>query len=269
MTDELSARGVDFVPMSVLQRERIPADLRRRNWRVWLGGWALRREILGKLAPHRSGAPVVALSLEDWIGMSQDMLAPTLYPFMERRFGKMARSLAAVAPVHIFLAIRSWDEILPAAYATVLRFSPFEGGFEPVRRRALATPPDWAAFARRLQAAVPDATLHVWRYEDYRTNAKHVCDAFCGHDIGKLPEIPDPKQTKTPTFAGVAEAERLDQGLGMFERRDRVAMLYARHSEKGGEKYMPFTPEERARLRTLYKAQCAAIFADPRIRRVI
>jgi hypothetical protein len=56
MAPHLHTLGIDYVPMAVLQGKRIP-DLRRRNWRTWLGGAALRQEFVAKLAPHRHGAP--------------------------------------------------------------------------------------------------------------------------------------------------------------------------------------------------------------------
>ena len=69
-------RGVTYVPRKAFRRS-IAGALSRRNWRVWVGGGVLGRQIEWQLAPHIEDGTRVVISDENILGRPADALAPT------------------------------------------------------------------------------------------------------------------------------------------------------------------------------------------------
>jgi hypothetical protein len=251
--DALAERGIDYIPMPIIRANRIP-DLRRRNWRAWVGGAPLRAEVNRKIAPHRSGRDVVVMSAEDWVGSCHDLLAPVPYPRAARRLGALG-ALAGDARLTFYLSIRSWDTILPAAYATVLRFEAYPGGFEPIRKRVVNKPPSWVDLVDRIRAAAPKADVRLWDYESYRERSGEIMEALCGCDLGALPDVPVPVRTQTPTASAITAAEQLDPSLPFLERWAHVMAIFTKSISKGGAKYAPFSEYDRSILLEAYEEQ--------------
>jgi hypothetical protein len=256
--ETLAAQGVDYIPLTQIRLNRIP-DLRRRNWRAWVGGAPLRAEALRKLAPLRTGADTLVMSEEDWIGPSQDGLEPTPYPQIGRRIGALSALAGGGARLFLFLSTRSWEAFLPADYATVLRFQPYPGGFEAIRARVLARPPSWVDVVERICAAAPRATLRLWRYESYRAHSAELAAALCGRELGPLPQVADPVRTRTPSAEAIAEVERLDPAMPLSKRRTVVRRLFEADIGAGGAKFTPFSEDEQRRLQEAYREQVAEI----------
>jgi hypothetical protein len=147
--------------------------------------------------------------------------------------------------------VRSQHAMIPSAYAQALRWAPLrEQGFEPYRRRVVDRPPSWYEFLTRLRRAVPDRPIRVWRYEDYSTMAPSIVGTLCGVDTGPLPEMPVPRETRSPTAAAVAEVEKLPTTLPIREWRRQVDEIYA--AFPAGPRFAPFTAEERGLLKRRY-----------------
>lgn len=245
----LRRAGVDYLPMPGVRAAGLQ-DLRRET--EGAGRAARRRALTDRLRGLRRGGATVALSEENLIGSSLGLLGPEPYPTC----GPMIRWLALLgegAELRLFLAIRSFDALLPSAYAEASRRHAVPGGFERVRARAAAEPPSWAGLIDRLRRAAPKAELRVWRYEDYAAHAREAATLFLGLDPGPLDMDRRPQSTATPSAAAVAEAERLPTGLSTAEREARTREIYARLPATGPEtKFNPFTAPERARLRDRY-----------------
>lgn len=200
-----------------------------------------------------TGATLI-VSEENIFGNADELLANPIFPHMKNRTRNL-RALAARTETEVFLSLRSWDEILPSAYATALRFKSVPDGFEAVRSAALASPPCWIAFLDRVMSCFPKARLRLWRQEDYRTGALTLLNAMVGGWLTGLPEIADPLSTKTPSATAVAHAERVSPRLTSADRRAAVEAIYHDDLLSGAAKFMPFSEDERAQLRDAYQAQ--------------
>jgi hypothetical protein len=257
----LAERGVDFIPNQFLRQRGFAPMLweRRPLARLPIVGSARMRDALETaVEPLRLGPEVVVLSEENILGLPEQIFATPFYPHAVQSLGRLA-SLGSRAEIVLFLSIRSYDTLLPSAYAEHLKHSaPPEGGFEGVRARLVAQPPSWYDLVARLHAAVPGAALRIWRQEDYRANAKAIMEAVCGSPLPPLPEISDPSWTRSPSATAIAAAEALPADLPHAERLARARDLYTA-SEPGGDRFLPFTAAERARLRGDYEADLERI----------
>jgi hypothetical protein len=252
----LAARGIDYLPNQQVRGRKLSWTLWRRRpiARLPLIGPARMREAIeATLEPIRIGPDVVALSEENILGVPHQILEPTFYPQADLSMARLA-TLGLRAELELFLSIRSYDALLPSAYAESLKHGTApEGGFAAIRERLLAVPPSWYDLVGRIRAAAPGVPLHVWRQEDYRANAPAIMEAFCGSPLGELPEISDPAWTRSPSATAVAAAERLPADLARPERLRRVKAIYTA-SDPDGDRFRPFTEAEGRQLRARYDA---------------
>ena len=265
---DLAGRGIDFIPTIPLMRAQRFAEAlgqRRPIARLPILGPAhMRDAIEATVEPVRIGPDVVVLSEENVIGLPRQILTTPFYPQAAQRIGRLA-SLGLEADLRLFLSIRSYDRLLPSAYAEALKHAaPPPGGFAAVRARLLAEPPSWFDLVARIRAAAPDVPLRIWRQEDYRANDRAIMEVLCGRPLGPLPKLPDPARTRSPSAAAIAVAEALPAGLSYEERLARVREIYA-IVEPGEARFQPFDEAERRRLGALYGAdlkRIAQVFPD-------
>jgi hypothetical protein len=256
----LVAGGVDFVPNRELRAGGVAVALTRRRPEARipiLRGRMVRRALAERLDPLRAGPTTLVLSEEKLLGGSQHVFADPIYPQLERTVRLLA-TLATRAEVTFFLSIRSFDTQLPSAYVQELKYmTPPPGGFEAIRRRALARPPSWFDLVCRLRAAAPGIPLRIWRQEDYRANTRAILSALCGIDVGPPPEVADPAWTRSPDLAAIRAAEALPRDMPDRIRKAEVRAIFAAGGD--GERFQPFAAAERAALRAAYAADLARI----------
>ena len=252
---DLERHGAGYMGNDEATPLRIP-DMRMRALPRRWSPWLRRREMLGRLRAMGRLRDHMIVSNEDWIGHGEAGLEPTLYPEAGTRIRSLVRGLARDGEVEVFLSVRSPDTYLPSVYAQVLRFHPYPTDFAPIRERALARPPDWADLVERVARAIGDVPLRVWPYESYRDHGLEVLRAITGLPIEETPRLDDPAATRTPSAEAVRRAEALSDLTAYAERIPRIAAIY---DETPGEKFMPFTEDERAALRAAYAAQLDAI----------
>ena len=260
----LASAGVDFIPNELLRTRRLAQMLweRRPLARVPILGPAhMRDAIETAVQPLRLGPDVVVLSEENILGIPQQIFAEPFYPHADNALGRLA-SLSARAEMVLFLSVRSYDTFLPSAYAEHLKHAPPEaGGFEALRERLVARPPSWYDLVCRIRAAVPGVRLGIWRQEDYRANDAAIMETVCGCPLPPLPDVSDPTWTRSPSAAAIATAEALPADLAYDERRARVHDIFTA-SEPGSDRFRPFSPPERARLRAAYDGDLERIARD-------
>jgi hypothetical protein len=266
--DGLADCGIDFIPTQPLVRAQRLAEVvwqRRPMARLPIFGPAHMRDAIETLVePVRIGPETVVLSEENLLGLPHHILTAPFYPQATQRIGRLA-SLGLRADLRLFLSIRSYDTLLPSAYAEALKHAaPPPGGFEGLRQRLLAAPPSWFDLVSRLRAAAPNVPLRVWRQEDYRANDRSIMEMLCGSPLGPLPKLPDPARTRTPSAAAIAVAEALPADLSYQERLARVREIYT-VVEPREARFQPFDKAERRRLRAGYEAdleRIARVFPD-------
>jgi hypothetical protein len=271
MRPQLLERGVDFVDNHAVRRSGLAKALAARRLAMRLPvlrGRAVAAIMARHLDPLRAGPRTFVLSEEKLMGGSLQAFATPIYPQVERMvplLASLSAPAAGGAEVTLFLSIRSFDGQMPSAYVQELKFSPpIAGGFDNLKERVLAAPPSWFGLVRRIRAAAPAVPLRVWRQEDYRRDPAAILAVLCGCDPGPLPAMEDPYWTRSPDLRAVRAAEALPADMPREERRARVLEIFRASGD--GERFDPFTAEEKALLRAAYDQDLARIDAlDPGI----
>jgi len=252
--DAIVRAGIDYIPredFGPLQRRFSNPD----HWRKRLWSWPVEQLFLRQFKELRSGAPTVLLSDEDLLGFSYDLFTPPVY--RDLRGLHVVRSLARNTELILFLSIRSFDQILPSAYAqTIKAIAPKSGWLDEIRAGIKHAPPSWVELVGRLTAMFPQATLRVWQQEDYRAHSQEILSFFVGRDVGCFPDLPPPVRTTSPSNEAIEAAERVDPSLSMEARRKRVRELFYEDLPAGDGRapFKPLDDDEITLLRERYKA---------------
>jgi len=231
--------------------------IRGRGWSLFRNTYPAqafaRYAISRAVNPLRQNATTVAISEENLLGDSRGLLTQTFYPDAAIRL-KPFETLARSAELHIFLSVRSFDEIIPAAYAQVLKDKLFRPGtdisFEPIGAKFRAKSPSWTELIRRLRVALPSAHLKVWRFEDYLDYKSLVLTELCGVRVDCETVLPPPRLTQTPSHGAIKRMEELDSSLPIEEYQSAIEEIIKTDTDRG--KFRPFTDEETRRLRHAY-----------------
>jgi hypothetical protein len=203
----------------------------------------------------------MVLSEENWLGKSSaQALSSNPYPHALHRIRAFAPLLDA-AEVRLFLTIRSFDTLLPSAYAEALRCAPVPGGFGRVRKAVANHPPSWLSVIAQLRSAIPHASLTIWRYEDYREHGIALMNELCGCDIGAPPSLADPVHTRTPSAKAIAKAEALNPVLSRPNWRNKIQAIFDEVDAADDTRFAPFTNREKSPLRRQYEEDIARINA--------
>ncbi|MFU8822134.1 MAG: hypothetical protein ACNA8G_11325 [Gammaproteobacteria bacterium] len=186
-----------------------------------------------------------------WLFSDENILGTTRGGL--RMYPEPARALRYFldCELSIFLCVRRYDTFLASAYGESLwrhPYRPFEAAL-PTRR--------WPDVIRDLQRDLPGVPVHVWRYEDYRENARSIMQFYAGDAITDFgaPLRQDPKSG----FSG-----RAVEAMARFSdaRPRKAEVLRLREGFPIGAEYPRFDPwsaEQRARLEAMYAEDLAVI----------
>lgn len=251
---ELLEAGIDFIPHQSVRSARLGKYVLRPHRRFPFYGFVGRRAFERTLGALMQGPPIVVLSEENLIGGSEGLLCDRLYADATDRLS-LLEAIARASKVTLFLSVRRFDEILPAAYVQTLKDRASrcstKPSFEPIRVKALSSPPSWFELVSRVRREVPSANLKIWRFEDYVRHEAKVLGAFCGASLSNDKPVPIPNRTRTPSAEAVAELESLHPGMSPAERKSIVERI--RSEADGKSKFQPFSSEERRRLGDVYQ----------------
>lgn len=251
--DQMARRGVDYIPREAFgplqRRYSNPGHWRRRFW-----SRPLANQFMRQAQALRGGAETVLVSDEDLLGYSDGLLSPVFYPSF--RGAHIVTEMQKTAPVTLFLGVRSYDRLLPSAYAQMMKsFAPDPYWQSRLGADVLKTPPSWFDLIERLMAAFPGAALRVWRQEDYSAHWQKILTAFAGRNVGEFPQIPPPTRTTSPSQEAIHQAEALDRSLSVEERRMRVKKIFYNDGPNAaaGTPFRPYQSETVSALRQKYE----------------
>jgi hypothetical protein len=251
--DALAAAGIDYVPREdfgpLQRRYSNPSHWRMQLWSPPLELWFRRQFSRG-----RRGGETVLLSDEDLLGFSDDLLRLPIYATL--RSAHILRALSRNTRLRLFLGIRSFDEILPSAYAQAIKsIAPKPGWLDEIRARMADTPPSWVELVDRLKHTFPDAAIHVWLHQDYRQHSQEILTFFAGRDVGRFPDIPPPIRTTSPSAEAIARSEGLDPALPVERRRELVKQIFYEEpsTRDGCSRFKPLSEHEIERFRSRFE----------------
>jgi hypothetical protein len=205
----LRQHGITFLPHHDL-RARLGKVMHKSRWHYVLGNWSRRQIVQRRILGQEPAQGTVLLSEENILGGAHRVLAPQAYPYMHNRLD-FVRILASNTPTTIFLSIRSFDRVLPGAYATSMDFYPktsleHKKNIQQYLHNYL---PSWVNLVERIQTVALDIPLRIWKQETYQFKPEFILSEFCGIPIKRLPYIPESRSNLTLSMAAVEEMERL------------------------------------------------------------
>ncbi|MCC5988048.1 MAG: hypothetical protein JJT95_10230 [Pararhodobacter sp.] len=255
----------------------LPDDLRRNGLRLADCLSALPEDrshnavIRKALADAARGARLLLISEENILGSAHQpamIREARLYPDAEARLARL-RGLLPAGRVTITLAMRDPAGFLVSAYSQRLLSGRLEA-FEHYRDGLDPAALSWHKLVARLRAAMPDAGLVLWAYEDYPAIAGQVLAAMLGRGgarhVRPGPGRAHPGLSAAAHAALMAEAPALaDAGPEAVQARARA--LRRQFDRAGG--HAPMTPLDEAtrnRAAVAYAQEIARLAAEPGVR---
>ncbi|MGR3571261.1 hypothetical protein [Brevirhabdus sp.] len=184
---------------------------------------------------------------------------------------KLIETFATFIPLEVrevHIGVRNYADFFASAYVEYLR-SVSGNSFvseEKMKQQVLENMPSWMNVLKTIQTFFPDATIHVWRHEDFRALEQVVLGNLCGPgvDLAKLKAPKDANKRPTASGRAVEELLRLIYEEGpdaALRQRVELQERYPRGREFAG--YDPWTEQERAHLTRFYEKDIADVAADP------
>lgn len=245
---ELTAAGVTVaLPKDV--RAAVGAVRERLGHPLFdaLGGGARRRAVR-RLAGLGAGASHLVAADENTLGLCADIISDgVLYPDAGKRAALWAGLLDGQAAT-IYLAIRAYPSFFASVHAQAGRsgrYSPLT----PHQAEALAAlPRRWPAVVADVMAALPNAKIVIWAYEDYAALRPEILRHMTGlTDLSPVAIRP----MRTPTAAAMSALAQAGQ-RGPVSETARAEIIAQHPHVKGAVAYSPWTPDQRARMRAAY-----------------
>lgn len=151
----------------------------------------------------------------------------------------------------VFLCVRCYDTFLASAYGERLWRHPYRPFAEqlPMRR--------WPDVVRDLQRDLPGVPIHIWRYEDYRENAREIAQYYAGGAISAFGTSLEKDPKSGFSTRAVAEMARFSDAR---PRKTQVLQLRDQYPISAEyPRFNPWTAEQQARLREMYGADLVAL----------
>jgi len=210
------------------------------------------------------------LSEENLLGNAHNVELIRTARLYDRASARLARLSALLPPGQVMLAlgIRNPAGFLTSAYAqrlmsgTLQSYDDYTQALDPARLR-------WADLIARLQAGLPGALCHVWRFEDYPAIAPTALGALLGAAAGAVrlgPGIAHPGLSQRAHAMLMAEAGEL-AGQGGEAIKARVLALRAEWPKDARNPGLqPHDAATLQRAAAAYADDCARIAAMPGVR---
>jgi len=214
-----------------------------------LHAWCFKKRLRFCAGPNYN----IVISEENFLGSVQEAICSKIYPRAEERLHFLKRALSeSENNISLFLSIRNQADLIPSAYAQLLRHRPMPNGFEPIRRRVMSNPPRWIELVIRVKNTMgTGCPITVWRFEDYLRDDRRIISELCGYDLAGFQSLPTPASTRTPSWEAIREIERLAKLTQRKEYINNVKQIL--RSDNGIKKFAPFLSEEKELLNGVYE----------------
>ena len=218
MITDLEAYEITYLPLHIA-RPRIqnifPKGVKGAIYRRLPNG-LMRKHIKNVLFNNDRVFNRIVLSEENILGTSINLLSKEPYQKLNRNIS-WVKSISKDFDLRIFLSIRCFDQVLPGAYVTDLRFRPREAII--AKNKLLlelekGVLPSWVGLVERLQNAFENVPIKIWTQEDYEYHSGDIVREFLGVNVENIPKIIPPLETKTPSFSAVVEVEKIISSTG-------------------------------------------------------
>jgi len=248
--DDLSAVGIEYICRDVTRSQR---DFCRIRWWQKLPAFKAKyvEEERRRLFPSGNNGDVVLISEENIMGSVSGLLKFPLYPDLEQGLRTLCL-LKGDHNIHIYLAIRPLDEIIPSAYAQQARMAKVHSGdFDAIKARMFKTPPSWTGVVDRIVSVFGRNRLRLWVFDDYKKDPEFFLEQLCGGRKNDFERLPPPVSTRAPSARAIVSLEQIPVGLPRRLRKEAAARICL--DDDGREPFTPFSETEKKILADIYK----------------
>jgi len=241
---ELLEYKINYIPRHT-GRPRLlkatPWGIARLKYKL-LFGFQKRKLLITGLFPDSPLDETIILSEENILGSILDELSTRPYQNIDRKLA-FIKQLSKDFSVKIFFSIRSFNDVLPGAYVTALRFRPKEAVLAKAKLLSdldNGERPSWVEVIKRLKSVLPTTEIKIWTQEDYRNHSDQIICQFLGKKIKNIPTILSPRETITPSCDAISQIENMIQGFETMPTNWQAMcdQIYAsKPAKKNSEKY--------------------------------
>ena len=156
----------------------------------------------------------ILISDENILGNTVSQLSTKPYRYRRNLYKKLyfIKKLSKCYNIKLLLSIRSFDGIYSGAYATALRFHPYEAILAKASlllELKSGELPFWSDLILDIKNILPNVDFIIWRQEDYKHYSSEIIKNVLGREINKVIEIPPPIETVTPSNEAIIEVENI------------------------------------------------------------
>jgi hypothetical protein len=233
--DDLRQNGIFYLSRKELRHRRVLKDI-RKTYRSASAFWTYYLKYFSRLnvlKRQMNSHDVILLSDENMLGLSRDLLRPALYPGMRKNL-RAVRNFFAGYDVEIWISIRDYSELIPSAYAQVLRGA---RQLEPVRYYCErfedeATRPSWLNLIRDVHDMFPNSRCKVWTLAAISQDFPQLMRSLFKLDLPVL-EAPTSNRTIRPSTEVITKSlEIANSDLDRTEKRRLVEQIFENDPRK-------------------------------------
>lgn len=217
-----------------------------------------KRKLLEYLRAQMSVSGSLILSDEQFLGKLKHCIsAGTLYPDLSKM--AILSLLSTVAPLTIFVSIRSLDGYIPSGYATALKHKQHSRrDLERFTSDLRSQSRHWTTLVSRVQKIAPNARIFVWNYDEYQANWQYFMRTLLGLHIEEFPRIDPPDRTRTPSDRAISIAETQKVPAGIL-RAEFMQRIYLEETRPEDRKFDPLSAEDKRYFRNAFEEDLRAL----------
>lgn len=166
----------------------------------------------------------ILLSEENFLGEGSDFFSGSIYPDARARLTLLAKTLPENRPLEVWLGLRSYPDYLASMYGEAARFWRVPAPQNFVERHANPAG-SWPRLIDDIRAALPQARLHVWAYEDFRRLEPRIIEGMTGISPDHLQQLQQSDVRPSASDRAIRACAALPNNIQGAERMFRMLEL--------------------------------------------
>ena len=193
----------------------------------------------------------LTLSEENLLGDADNCFGGSIYPLASRNLHVLKAALPD-RPLEIMIALRSYPHFMSSLFAEALK-----NGADVKLDEARAMRPHlkggWQGVLGAIRGVFPDASITVWKYEDFAKLEDELLSRMSGLAVEDLQKPSNGDILPSPSAEAIEGMFELPAGLNWIERSLHMRALRSMHPRsQSSTKFTLWTPDETEKLASEY-----------------
>jgi hypothetical protein len=227
--------------------------LNRHSWRGRLSTRIRGDRALARMREWFDLDRDILLSEENLLGEGADFFDGAVYPDAAARLVRLAAALPKNRPLEVWLCLRSYPDFLASMYGEAARFWKVPAPEVFVERHANPAG-RWPELVDRIRAALPQARLHVWAYEDFRRLEPRIVEGMTGLSPARLQPLQQADVRPSASDRAIRACAALPDHIQGAERMFRMLELEELYPmQDRSDRFSPWTSDQRAQMEAAWQ----------------